>query len=319
MYDFWLFVCAFAVILLVRSYAERLSIIILSEYRIRTRIQGLKSLGNNTNDDMIVSEEESIGLSGKGPNFGESAILSYIADKNQDLIDDMKALLIKAGQRQENALEEFLKSKLNAALALFIMLLLLLGTNDFDIPPIGVLVISLIAGVYGGHKLTDLNMELMAKKRMESIEHGVPDLVDLLVICTESGLDLNSSIRRIAREMRTSNSVLADELSLTAIELEMIPDSRKVFENLENRTDCLEIKTLSKTLMQSIEYGSSLSSSLRELAAETRQRRMLDAEGKAAQAPTLLTLPMMIFIMPCLFIIMLGPVIISMIRSFSAK
>jgi tight adherence protein C len=110
---------------------------------------------------------------------------------------------------------------------------------------------------------------------------------------------------------------LADEMSLTAIELEMIPDSRQVFTNLENRTDSLQIKTLSKTLSQSIEYGSSLSVSLRDLAVESRQKRMLDAEAAAAQAPTLLTLPMMFFIMPCLFIVMLGPVIVGMIRSFS--
>ena len=106
---------------------------------------------------------------------------------------------------------------------------------------------------------------------------------------------------------------------LTSIELEMIPDSRVVFENLEKRTDCLEIKTISKTMIQSVEYGSSLADSLKELAVETRQRRMLEAEGKAAQAPTLLTLPMMIFIMPCLFIVMLGPVIISVIRSFNGN
>jgi tight adherence protein C len=97
----------------------------------------------------------------------------------------------------------------------------------------------------------------------------------------------------------------------------MIPDHRQVFQNLENRTDCLQIRTLSKTFSQSIEYGSSLAVSLRDLAIESRQKRMLDAEARAAQAPTLLTLPMMFFIMPCLFIVMLGPVITGMIRSFS--
>jgi tight adherence protein C len=117
--------------------------------------------------------------------------------------------------------------------------------------------------------------------------------------------------------MRTSNPVMADELSLTAIELEMIPDHRQVFENLENRTNCLPIKTLSKTFSQSIEYGSSLAVSLRDLAVESRHKRMLDAEARAAQAPTLLTLPMMFFIMPCLFIVMLGPTIVGMIKAFS--
>ncbi len=212
-----------------------------------------------------------------------------------------------------------MKSKFLYGMAIFIMIFLVLSTNDYDIPLYLSMITAVIGGMLGGHKLTDLNYEIMANNRKEAIDKGVPDLVDLLVICTESGLDLNRSIRRIAREMRTSNPVLADELSLTSIELEMIPDHRQVFTNLENRTDCLEIKTISKTLSQALEYGSSLSGSLRELAIESREKRMLAAEGKAAQAPTLLTLPMMFFIMPCLFIVMLGPVIVGMINSFSSK
>jgi tight adherence protein C len=212
-----------------------------------------------------------------------------------------------------------MKSKFISCIALFFILFLVLATNDFGISILLSIFISLVVGIIGGHKLTNINIEMLATKRKESIENGIPDLIDLLVICTESGLDLNKAIRRIAKEMRTSNPVLSDELSLTAIELEMIPDHKQVFTNLENRTDCLAIKTLSKTFSQSIEYGSSLADSLRDLAVESRQKRMLEAEARAAQAPTLLTLPMMFFIMPCLFIVMLGPVIIGMINSFSSK
>jgi tight adherence protein C len=262
-------------------------------------------------------ESESIGLSKKGPTFGSNSVFNYIAELNTELITEMQQLLMQAGLRHGNALEEFMKSKFISGIAIFFIVFLTISTNDFGIPFAACIPISLIMAILGGHRLTNLNLQYLAEKRQADIEHGVPDLIDLLVICTESGLDLNRSIRRIARELRTSNPTLADELSLTSIELEMIPDHRQVFKNLEDRTNCTEIKVLSKTLSQSIEYGSSLSVTLRDLAIESRQKRMLNAEAKAAQAPTLLTLPMMFFIMPCLFIVMLGPVIIGMMKSFS--
>ncbi len=316
--DIIIFCVAFAAYFWIKPYANVWSYKIMSSIKVATRIKRVGVQASEVEGDFS-EEDESIGLSKKGPMFGDNQLFNFIGERYPELIENMKALLLKAGVRQENAMEEFMKSKFTSGLAIFLMILLLLGTNDFDIPMHLTVLIGIIGGVLGGHKLTDLNYEMLANKRKEAIDKGVPDLVDLLVICTESGLDLNKSIRRIAREMRTSNPVLADELSLTSIELEMIPDHRQVFTNLENRTDCLEIKTISKTLSQALEYGSSLSTSLRDLAVESREKRMLMAEGKAAQAPTLLTLPMMFFIMPCLFIVMLGPVIIGMINSFGSK
>ncbi|MDR1982828.1 MAG: type II secretion system F family protein [Holosporaceae bacterium] len=289
----------------------------MSSFRIIARINKMSPNARDDRGGQISREEESIGLSSGGPVF-TSAIFNFIAEKNKGLIEEMQRLLLNAGMRHKGALEEFMKSKFISSLALFLIMLLISSTNEMSIPFSGCVVISSVIAVIGGHKLTNINLEIVSSKRRESIENGIPDLIDLLVICTESGLDLNGAIKRIARELRTSNPILADELSLTAIELEMISDHRQAFENLENRTNCLEIKTLSKTLSQSIEYGSSLTVSLRDLAVESRQKRMLSAESRAAQAPTLMTLPMMFFIMPCLFIVMLGPVIIGMIKSFNS-
>ncbi|MDR1561138.1 MAG: type II secretion system F family protein [Holosporaceae bacterium] len=310
------FIITLIVFIAIKPFANQIVIKAISNYRLLTRI---KKVSNSNRGLAFVDEEEEedIGLNKKGPKFRSSMLFNFIAEKNKNLIEEMQELLLKAGNRQDSALEEFMKSKFTAAISLFFIVLLILSTNDFGIPHLASYVISIILAILGGHKLTNLNLSLMASKRKDAIENGVPDLIDLLVICTESGLDLNRSIRRIARELRTSNPILADELSLTAIELEMIPDHKQVFNNLENRTDCLQIKTLSKTLSQSIEYGSSLSVTLKDLAVESRQKRMLTAEAKAAQAPTLLTLPMMFCTMPCLFIVMLGPVIIGMIKSFN--
>ena len=308
----------FASYIWVKPYADKWSYKFMSSVRLATRIRKVGMQATEVEGD-VDEEDENIGLSKKGPMFGDNKLFNQIGERYPELIENMKSLLMKAGVRQDNAMEEFMKSKFLYGIAIFAMIFLILTSGDYGIPLHLALIMAIVGGVFGGHKLTDLNYEMMADQRRDAIDKGIPDLVDLLVICTESGLDLNRSIRRIAREMRTSNPVLADELSLTSIELEMIPDHRQVFTNLENRTDCLEIKTISKTLSQALEYGSSLSGSLKELATESRERRMLEAEGKAAQAPTLLTLPMMFFIMPCLFIVMLGPVVAGMLSYFSSK
>lgn len=317
--DFTIFIITLNLIWFLSPRLDEFITSLVNEYKITSRIKRIQSPDSNyrRDDEDEDVDDESIGLSKKGPTFGNNPLYNKIAELNADLIDEMKALLLNAGIRQNDALEEFMRSKVNSVIILALIVFVYLISEDTNIPIIGIAIISAIIGILGGHRLTNMNLEIIAQKRRESIEYGIPDLVDLLVICTESGLDLTRSIRRIARELRTSNPVLADELSLTSIELEMIPDHRQVFENLENRTASLSIKTLGNTLCQAIEYGSSLTDSLRDLAVESRQKRMFDAEGRAAQAPTLLTLPMMLFIMPCLFIVMLGPVIAGMIRSFS--
>jgi tight adherence protein C len=312
------FLTAFAVFYAVEPYIKNSVISFRAKLKLMKKIKNVQGGGVSISYDESEQDKESIGLSAKGPMFGTNKLLNLIAEKNKELLENMQSLLQKSGMRQQDALEEFMKSKLTSAIALFLILLTLYLLSEIDdLPFLLVVIILFLISVVGGHKLTDMNLEIIANKRMADIENGVPDLIDLLVICSESGLDLNRSIRRIARELRTSNPTLADELSLTSIELEMIPDHRQVFKNLEDRTNCMQIKSLSKTLSQSIEYGSSLSTTLRDLAVESRQKRMLNAEAKAAQAPTLLTLPMMFFIMPCLFIVMLGPVIIGMMKSFN--
>lgn len=318
--DFTICIVSLNLIWFLTPKLEKMITSLVNEYKITSRIKRISQASPDSysrDDSDSEADDESIGLSKKGPMFGNNALYNKIAEMNADLIEEMKTLLLNAGIRQNGALEEFMRSKINSSIALFCIIFIYLIFADTGLPFYTSIIISGAIGIIGGHKITNMNLEMIAEKRREAIEYGIPDLVDLLVICTESGLDLTRAIRRIARELRTSNPILADELSLTSIELEMIPNHRQVFENLENRTASLSIKTLGNTLCQAIEYGASLADSLRDLAVESRQKRMFDAEGKAAQAPTLLTLPMMLFIMPCLFIVMLGPVIAGMIRSFS--
>jgi tight adherence protein C len=307
------FVAVFTMILAI-PYSKQLFFRVLSDYIVSARVKRA-SFGEAKIEE--VEDTESIGLSQKGPMFSNSFFNRIGKINNGQIVEDMRELLQKAGLRQIDALEQFMRQKVFVCVLSAIIISIVFVIYELPFPIWVNIPLSLVLGVMCGHKLTNMSLESSAKKRREAIDNGVPDLIDLLVICSESGLDLNRSIRRIAREMRTSNFVLADELSLISIELEMIPDHKMVFQNFENRTDSPQIKTLSKTLSQSIEYGSSLAVTLRDLAVESRQKRMLEAEARAAQAPTLLTLPMMFFILPCLFIVMLGPVIVGMMSQFS--
>lgn len=267
--------------------------------------------------DPIVKDTD-IGLGAKKRSFMDSEFIQKIININKERFDNIRALLVKAGMRREDSFERYILYN-NIVFGFILTIFVDLGIKNYltnKLPFAVELILSLVGGMFLAIYLSDMNLKNRAKIRQEGIDHGVSDLIDLLVICSDSGLDLHRAIMRVARELRNSNVELSDEFTITAIEMEMIPDSKQVFENLANRTDSLQIKSLAKTLSQSIEYGSSLSDMLKELAQESRQKRMLLAEERAARIPTLMTFPLMLFILPCLFIVMLGPIIADVMQSF---
>ncbi|MDR0677980.1 MAG: type II secretion system F family protein [Holosporaceae bacterium] len=279
----------------------------------------VKRTGKISNSIIEISLDEnndSLGLDGSA--FGTIPIFNFIATNNKQLVDDMRRRLLAAGFRRRESLEAFMASKFITGIFLFILSVIFFIKRSVETPWWSSILFSLPTAIIGGHKLTNLYLQLIANNRKAAIQLGIPDFVDLLVICFESGLNLNRSIKRIALELKSSNPILADELHVTSLELDMALDHKQVFQNLENRVECPEINTITKTFSQSIEYGSALSITLHDLATSSRQRRMLAAETKAAQVPTKLTLPMIFFTMPCLFIIMLGPVIVKLMKSLSA-
>ncbi|MDR3179351.1 MAG: type II secretion system F family protein [Holosporaceae bacterium] len=316
MSDIWIdiicFFTTFGVLILVFPYVKQLTIKIISHYIIIKKIKK-----TDTTEIKFDGKEKTkkVRLGQEDTRYSDNFIITLMTRLDENFLENTKQLLQKAGKRDDKDIGDFMRSKIVSATLVFCLSIILIATNETVVINLWLNIpVSFGIAVLGGHRLTDLNMLAIAKRRKDAIERGVPDLVDLLVICTESGLDLNRSLRRIAKEMRTSNPILADELGLMSIEMEMIPDQKQVFENFERRVDSLQIKSLAKSLSQSMEYGASLSVTLRDLAVESRQKRMLDAEARAAQIPTLLTLPLMFFILPCLLIVMLGPVIIEVIH-----
>lgn len=219
--------------------------------------------------------------------------------------------LAQAGLRSRDAVTVFLFFKvatpLLLAAAVFILVYLL---QIGDLSP-ALRLCAVLGGGVLGFFVPDLYVSNLTSKRQVALSKGLPDALDLLVICAESGLALDIALERVANEIGGANPELGEELELTAIELGFLPERRQALLNLNRRTNLAAIRGVVNTLLQTEKYGTPLSQSLRVLANEFRDQRLLRAEEKAARLPATLTVPMIVFILPVLFIVLIGPAIIS--------
>lgn len=163
------------------------------------------------------------------------------------------------------------------------------------------------SALIGSYKAPDLWLKNKVNKRTTAIRKGLPDALDLLVICAEAGLTVDAAFNRVARELGKAYPELGDEFALTSIELGFLTDRRAAFENLANRIDLESVRGVVTTMIQTEKYGTPLASALRVLSAEFRNDRMMRAEEKAARLPAIMTVPLILFILPVLFIVILGP------------
>lgn len=157
------------------------------------------------------------------------------------------------------------------------------------------------------YKAPDIYLKNKITKRSHAIRKGLPDALDLLVICAEAGLTVDAAFARVSRELGKAYPELGEEFSLTAIELGFLTDRRQAFENLATRIDLDAIRGVVTTMIQTEKYGTPLASALRVLSSEFRNERMMRAEEKAARLPAIMTVPLILFILPVLFIVILGP------------
>jgi tight adherence protein C len=164
--------------------------------------------------------------------------------------------------------------------------------------------------VLAGSYLPDLLVRNVIDRRAALLRDGFPDALDLLVICAEAGLSMDAALTRVARELGPAYPELSEELGLTAIELGFLPERSMALDNLAQRVDLPGVRALVGTLQQTEKYGTPLAQSLRVLSTEFRNERLMRAEEKAARLPAIMTLPMIIFILPPLFIIILGPAVL---------
>jgi tight adherence protein C len=174
-----------------------------------------------------------------------------------------------------------------------------------------------VAGVLvGAYKAPDLWLKNRITKRSHAVRKGLPDALDLLVICAEAGLTVDAAFGRVAKELGKAYPELGDEFGLTAIELGFLNERRNAFENLAMRVDLEAIRGVVTTMIQTEKYGTPLASALRVLSAEFRNERMMRAEEKAARLPAIMTVPLILFILPTLFVVILGPAACSISDNF---
>jgi tight adherence protein C len=171
--------------------------------------------------------------------------------------------------------------------------------------------------VIAGYKGPETYLKNISNKRVKAIQKGLPDALDLLVICAEAGLTVDAAFNRVARELGRGYPELGDEFALTAIELAFLTERRQAFENLAYRVNLDAVRGVVTTMIQTERYGTPLASALRVLSAEFRNERMMRAEEKAARLPAIMTVPLILFILPVLFIVILGPAACSIADAFA--
>ena len=173
--------------------------------------------------------------------------------------------------------------------------------------PLAIKVGICLGATYLGMHIPYLFLKNRIQNRQLSIRRAFPDALDLLLICVESGMSIESSFRRVGAEIGSQSVALAEELQLTTAELSYLPDRRQAYDNLAKRTDLEGVKSVCVALAQAERYGTPLGQTLRVMAQENRDMRMSEAEKKAAALPPKLTVPMILFFLPALFIVILGP------------
>jgi len=168
--------------------------------------------------------------------------------------------------------------------------------------------IAAAAGVLGPNWL----LQLLRRPYLKALTKGIPDALDLMVICTEAGQGLETAVNQVAKEMAYSNRAIAVEFSTLSHELQVLPDRSQAINNMGDRSGADGLKRLAAILAQTMQYGTPLVQGLRAVAAEIRRERMIALEARAARLPALMVLPMIFFIMPCLFIVLMGPSILRL-------
>jgi tight adherence protein C len=225
----------------------------------------------------------------------------------EEVRDKMKM----AGLRGQAPLVAYMFFRVTLPVSITIFALIYLFVlSDYQYPPIVKFGLALGAG-YIGFYLPNMFVENLVQRRQTSIKEAFPDCIDMLLICVQSGMSIEAAFAKVSGEVGPTSIELAEELSLTTAELSYLQDRRLAFENLGKRTGIPGIKAVATALIQAERYGTPVGAALRTMAKENRDMRMSEAEKKAAALPPKLTVPMIVFFLPVLFIVILGPAMIQ--------
>lgn len=259
----------------------------------------------------------------EGSAVGQGVIIATMAQIGNTLFrsglvsltnkNTLKRSLQKAGINDAGALPIFLGAKLLSALlagcsSIFIISSLTSSRRNL----VGATMIAFLLGML----LPDIFIAQKRRTYLEKLKLGLPDMLDMLVICAEAGLNLEASLERVGEELQLVQPEVSRELALTMSDIRIMSDRNRALNNLGRRTGLPSLERLSTTLVQALRFGTPIRQALRILATELREDALTSYETKAAKLPVLLTIPMILFILPSLFLVIMGPAAISLFHQF---
>jgi tight adherence protein C len=277
--------------------------------RLRARLQATRQM-NNTASETARS----------GPSYGIAAFVGSIGAGlarsgfiTQKTVAGLERTLSLTGLPGSSALGLFVGAKLLLLLVMPVLALVVL--QRFNLSPL-TRNVSIVAAALAGLLGPDWWVGRRHKKHLQAITQGLPDALDLMVICADAGLGFEPAINRVATEIGSAHPAISAEFSQTASELRMVADSKVALDNMAIRTGLEGVKRMTSMLAQTMRYGTPLSDALRVLSAEMRQETLIRFETRATRLPVLLTIPMVLFILPCIFLIVGGPALIQVMQSY---
>lgn len=228
---------------------------------------------------------------------------------------DLRLKLLQAGWRHPSTPVRFIFARIAGPVVLLVGGYFYMSIALPDKPAEIHFGIALAAAAFG-YVFPNLWLKNAIQKRQAALRRAFPDTLDLMVICVEAGMSIEAAFQKVTEEMAENAPELAEEIGITAAELAFLGDRRLAFENLATRTGMRSFKSLSTTLIQAEKYGTPVAVGLRTIAQENRDERMMAAEKKAASLPAKLTVPMIMFFLPVLFIVIIVPIVIKVSATF---
>jgi tight adherence protein C len=228
--------------------------------------------------------------------------------------EEARALLVQAGYRGQAPYIAYLFFRMVMPVAMLVASLIYVFIIIKVDQPAAIKVGMCLGATYFGMYLPQLFVKNKIARRQLSIKRAFPDALDLMLICVESGMSIEAAFKRVSGEIGSQSVPLAEELTLTTAELSYLQDRRQAFENLAKRVNLDGVKAVCMALQQAERYGTPMAQTLRVMAQENRDMRMSEAEKKAAGLPPKLTVPMILFFLPVLFVVILGPAAIRVMK-----
>ena len=286
------------------TLAKRMNAVALERDKIRQRER----------ERMARGEKEKIALRQSPKQYMKSVVEQL--NLNKWLAQEVaREKLVQAGYRGQAPYVAFLFFRMITPVVTFMVavfyVFLVLQLDQ----PVTVKIGFCLAAAYGGMHVPYLFLKNRITKRQLSIRRAFPDALDLLLICVESGMSVEAAFKKVSLEIGTQSIALAEELTLTTAELSYLQERRMAYENLAKRTDLEGVKSVCVALQQAERYGTPMAQTLRVLSQENRDMRMSEAEKKAAALPPKLTVPMILFFLPVLFVVILGPAAIRVMAT----